>query len=165
MKTRLMRGRCRISARAAQGPPACRLSTTATCPAISPAVRLRRMPSLAVKAELAIDGTSYLARDADRSSSAKRRLAWRTLPWQSGPLDLMARGSWQWGLPQPGEVIPALPAIAIRHPHRLHGLPIGHADQVTLGAVDRSWPSARSQANLPTYPSPFERLRGEIQAA
>ena len=68
--------------------------------------------------------------------------AWLTVTaWQGGGLHvdrLRRRYIFTTFLSSSLTPIPPLPAIAIRHPDGLHGLPIRHPHQVPLGSIHRS---------------------------
>src|ERR1700733_9892072 len=111
MKTRLIRSRPTSTL--------WRLRTAATWPAISPGVRLRRVPSLAVRQNWQLNGPSYLAGDADGATLVGAVVVGWVLFFFGG-LGAVA----------------ALAAVASGHPDGLDGLAVGHADEVALGAVD-----------------------------
>ena len=106
INTRLMRSR--------PGSACCRLRTAATWPAISPAVRLRMMPSFAVRQNWQLTAqpiwleTQMVARDHPRSGSSA-----------------VAEGA-----------VTLFAAVAFGHPHGLDGLAVVAGDQVALRAVD-----------------------------
>ena len=149
-----------------------RLSTAATCPAISPAVRFRSHSQLRGEAEPAVHRAAHLAGDAEGGALvASHGAEWPILRSDRGHRRaILAR--WgdraMGGLGIPfvltllfgGGLAPVAPlaAIAIGHPHGFDGLAVGHAHQVALGAVNRLC-RLRDLGRPTVYPSATSRWR------
>ena len=125
--------------RCSGGSTPCSRSTAVICPTISPASRLRLTPSNAVKQNLQftahptwLDTQIVARRELTCGDGARPRPAGRspaTTRSASVPPSISSPAS----LPSP-----TLAAISLRHPDRLHRLPVGQFHQIPHRAIARN---------------------------